>query len=144
MKKRTVLIFGIVISILFVIILLYLSPKMSKEDSCSSISAENSEAIQTCCNEWSIENNISYFNTGWGGTWKIKNGTCVWTINLPPEPGPLHWCIYPAGQTNKTKDELVQECCNEWAIENEIGHVKCAGKWEYNGGYECKYVCFEY
>jgi hypothetical protein len=74
----------------------------------------------------------------------IKEGECSWSCDLLQEPNPLHWCIYPAAKTNKTPEELVQDCCNEWAIEKQVGHIKCVGEWTYEGGHECKWNCFEY
>ncbi len=36
--------------------------------------------------------------------------------------------------------ENLQECCDNWAIENEIVHVACVGSWEIKDNL-CGWVC---
>jgi len=39
-----------------------------------------------------------------------------------------------------TQGEELQNCCQQWAIENEIATVRCVGYWEIQDG-GCAYVC---
>lgn len=138
--KKVIPLIALLISMLLLITFLLLFSKLTTEKFCSLIPQENKDAIQSCCNEWAKENNIGHIKCA--GEWIIEEGECSYACNLPPEPGPLHWCMYPPGGSNKTEDELVQECCNEWASENQIVHAQCLGEWGYFGGYECKWGCF--
>jgi hypothetical protein len=38
------------------------------------------------------------------------------------------------------------ECCENWASENNISHIMCAGKWQYNYDKEspgCRWMCYQ-
>jgi hypothetical protein len=138
--KKSVLIIALVISFLLIITSFILTSKIPSKD-CSMIPSDKTETIQECCNYWAKSENIVLpFCVG---EWVIRDGECSWGCTFI-QPGPLHFCINPAGKTDKNKDELVQECCNKWAIENDVSYIKCVGKWVYNGGNECEYRCYEF
>jgi hypothetical protein len=128
--------FGIILGLFMIIalgVLIFIAFFIVSLSSNACSKFEEKDEIQTCCNDWANENNISQIKCL--GEWEIEKNQCSYKCgsSTPPIPTLDKDC-------ENTPDEEINSCCNNWADENAIFKAQCIGYWELQAGW-CIWQC---
>lgn len=93
----------------------------------------NPDYLQKYCESWSEKKEV--FRPACVGEWVREEGQCIWKCEISDD-SLIGGC---AGVALESR----QECCNNWATENEIVHAMCVGEWIINENNSCAWECFE-
>ena len=89
--------------------------------------------FQSCCDSWAEQNDI--LKTECEGEWVVKDDECYWECDSE-ETGdePV------VGGCAGVSLENLQECCDNWAAENQIAVAACVGEWTIKNN-QCAWEC---
>lgn len=120
MEKKNIFVLGIIL--VGILVSLYFVFYYNLEN--------NEDYVQSYCESWAER--VGVVRPACVGFWVREDGECSWVCEGGETDG--------AGECVGVSQNELQECCDNWAEENDIFRIQCVGQWEIENN-SCSWVC---
>jgi len=104
--------------------------KVYDTETCNAACIEQCKSCQAVCEPSSSENSEA-----------LIFGACVNEDDTCGKDQHCNcYCRQLIGGCAGVHPDNIQECCDNWALENDVVHIQCVGKWEVKQGL-CEWIC---